>query len=252
MSRAIAQSLVTPTNGQHPPGWHPGVLGIRSRGHTFVPPPARPPREAAGTQALSYGHRSQLTLLCPPPLSPGPGGFGMCPGPGVGSKGEGAGASTCPGEGAGGVCPHPWVQGARAGAGWGSPALLAATPKAGLGGGGGRRSITHTHRGGGGAKVLRPLGPHPTHARGTPTITLRCDAGKSEEAKGHAGGSRAPQKAWLPIHGRDTLPRAGLAGSHRTKPPPQRAATQHTATAVPCLDHGGPCPPVPGGATHPL
>lgn len=100
--------------------------------------------------------------------------------------------------------------------------------------------------------MLRPLGPHPTHARGTPTITLRCDAGKSEEAKGHAGGSRAPQKAWLPIHGRDTLPRAGLAGSHRTKRPPQRAATQHTATAVPCLDHGGPCPPVPGGATHPL
>lgn len=168
MSRAIAQSLVTPTNGQHPPGWHPGVLGIRSRGHTFVPPPARPPREAAGTQALSYGHRSQLTLLCPPPLSPGPGGFGMCPGPGVRSKGEGAGASTCPGEGAGGVCPHPWVQGARAGAGWGSPALLAATPKAGLGGGGGRRSITHTHRGGGEPRCSDPWVPTPPTHVGPP------------------------------------------------------------------------------------
>lgn len=141
-----------------------------------------------------------------------------------------------PSQGAG--CP-PW--------GWvGVLSALGPNPYSRFGGG----TQHHPHTpGGGGARVLRPLGPHPTRARGTPTITLRGDAGKSEEAKGHAGGSRAPQKAWLPIYGKDTLPRAGLAGSHRTKPPrsvqppsirPPLSPARTTAVPVPPSQVGPP------------
>lgn len=124
-----------------------------------------------------------------------------------------------------------------------------------------RAARPHPHRGFGGLSI-----PHAPRGKlglwdawvssppayGTPTVTLWWDVGKSRRLRAALGDSGHPKKPSCPSMEGDTLPRAGLAGSHGAKTPAQHAAAWHTATAVPCPGHGGPRPPVPGGATHPL
>lgn len=243
-----------------------GAGDEQGRGHASVPPSACSPQGGAvGTRAHSRMYTSRLALRCPPPLSPGPwGGLGHAGGPErvlrekqpEPAHGQGKGLAAC--------VPHPWAQGARfgacTGAGWGSPALPPPphSPPQWVWG-----AQHHPCPRGGGSWVSRMSGSPPHLHTGSPPlpVTLRRDVGKSQRLTAVLGGAEHPKKPCSPSMAgggtHDSLPRDGLAGSHRTKtlrppPPPKGEATQHTA--VPCPGpRRSPSPPKSQvRATHPL
>lgn len=219
-----------------------GDRGEQGRGQASVLPVHIQSQGAVGTRPHSRGHTSRLALLCPSPLShPWGQGWDVL-GPQSGSQGGSSQSQHMP-RARGWWCVPP------------TPGYWVPTLGSGLSEGPQRSSPqplqqvqgTQHHPWAGSQDAWAP---GCTRTRGTPTTTPRWDTGKGARLQAALGGSTAPQKAQLPIHGGNTLPSGRLAASHRTKAPP--SARSHMATAVPRSGHGGPRSPVPGGATHPL